>query len=216
MRKKANWSALVASLLVATTMAVATGSGSQVCAAPDAFTQAKQKYTAKNYQGALNEFKALSAKYPTRADFHYYLALCNQCLSRTAEAKNEYKWVMDNDRGDLNRMATAGYEQLSGGRANSTAQAGSVKVVMDFYTTWCRPCKEMEPTFEAAKNKFRSVNFQRIDAEKPANKALAAQYKIQGYPTIVMLDGKGNVLFNQPGQLMGDDFFQLIEKAGGR
>lgn len=243
MRKKAKWSALVASLISAVSLAAATGAGSQVFAAPDAFTIAKQKYTQKNYQGALNDFKALSAKYPTRSDFHYYLALCNQCLSRSSEAKNEYKWVMDNDRGPLSRMATAGYNQLAGARgsissggstsvasssasnsplatqsssAGASTSVGSVKTVLDFYTTWCGPCKEMEPTFEEAKSKFRGVTFKRLDAEQPANQALVQQYKVQAYPTIVMLDGSGKQIFNQAGQLMGDNFFQLIEKAGGK
>ncbi len=237
MRKNAKWSALVASLLMAASLAVAIGSGSQVLAAPDAFTMAKKKYTEKNYQGALNDFKALSAKYPTRSDFHYYLALCNQCLSRSAEAKNEYKWVMDNDHGQLNRMATAGYNQLAGARGSiasggsssastspvatqsssgANTAVGSVKTVLDFYTTWCGPCKQMEPTFEEAKSKFRGVTFKRLDAEQPDNKALVQKYQVAGYPTIVLLDGSGKQIYNQAGSMIGDEFFNLIAKAGGK
>jgi predicted Zn-dependent protease len=89
--------------------------------------QAIQKYNAKDYQGALNEFKAVYAKEPKNSLCRYYMALCNQCLARVDEAKKDYQWVVDNGTGALKAQAQAGLAQLekvtirSGGSASMAA-----------------------------------------------------------------------------------------------
>ena len=226
---------------VVTVGIVGLGCFDPVLAAPDVFSTAKSKYEKKDYQGALNDFKALSAKYPTNVLCHYYMALCNQCLSRVSEAKKEYQWVIANDRGNLSSQATTGLNQLSGvnngsgsGSSSSSGSAtagaytaigssagrptagGQVKMVLDFYTTWCGPCKEMEPAFEAAKGRYKSISFKRYDAEDPANVALVKQFAVRAYPTIVMLDAKGKVLFNEPGGLPDEELAQKIDQVNGK
>ena len=235
---RSNWKVRLSVCLVAALVgfggAVVVGSFQPALAAPDVFSIAKSKYEKKDYQGALNDFKALSAKYPNNALCHYYIALCNQCLTRVGEAKREYQWVIANDRGSLARQATAGLNQLSGvnNGANGSATAGAytpissasgkpsaggqVKTVLDFYTTWCGPCKQMEPAFEAAKSRYTSISFKRYDAEDPANAALVKQFAVHAYPTIVMIDGKGKVLFNEPGSLPGDELAQAIDQVNGK
>ncbi len=235
---RSNWkvrlSVGLVAALVGSAGALVVGSFQPALAAPDVFSTAKSKYEKKDYQGALNDFKALSAKYPNNALCHYYMALCNQCLTRVGEAKKEYQWVIANDRSSLARQATAGLNQLSGvnNGANGSATAGAytpinstsgkpsaggqVKTVLDFYTTWCGPCKQMEPAFEAAKSRYTSISFKRYDAEDPANAALVKQYAVHAYPTIVMIDGKGKVLFNEPGSLPGDELAQAIDQVNGK
>jgi thiol-disulfide isomerase/thioredoxin len=229
----------VASIIVSAVVLTGVSPSSH---AADAFSTAKQKYDSKDYQGALNDFKALAAKYPTNGLCHYYLALCNQCLSRTAEAKREYQWVIANDRTSLKQKAEVGFNQLNGvntgsgsgssssGAASSSSASsssvasntgakagrGAVKTVMDFYTTWCGPCKAMEPGFEAAKRKYSAIAFKRFDAEAPENKAMVQQYAVHAYPTIVMLDAGGKVLFNQAGALIDEELGQTIDEVNGR
>ena len=214
---RSNWkvrlSVCLVAALVGSAGAVVVGSFQPALAAPDVFSIAKSKYEKKDYQGALNDFKALSAKYPNNALCHYYMALCNQCLSRVSEAKREYQWVIANDRGSLSRQAAAGLNQLSGGKPSV---GGQVKMVLDFYTTWCGPCKQMEPAFEAAKSRYTSISFKRYNAEDPANAALVKQFAVRAFPTIVMIDGKGKVLFNEPGSLPGDELAQAIDQVNGK
>lgn len=215
---------------------IGLGSFDPVSAAPDAFSTAKGKYEKKDYQGALNDFKGLSAKYPNNALCHYYMALCNQCLARVGEAKKEYQWVIANDRGSLASQATTGLNQLSGlsGGSGSSGSAtagaytsigtsagrpsagGQVKMVLDFYTTWCGPCKEMEPAFEAAKGRYKSISFKRYDAEDPANSALVRQFSVRAYPTIVMIDAKGKVLYNEAGGLPDEELAKTIDQVNGK
>ncbi|MDP3507133.1 MAG: thioredoxin family protein [Candidatus Melainabacteria bacterium] len=214
------------------------GSFDPAAAVPDVFSTAKSKYEKKDYQGALNDFKALSAKYPTNVLCHYYMALCNQCLSRVGEAKKEYQWVIANDRGNLSSQATTGLNQLSGvnngsgsgSSGSATAGAytaigssagrpsagGQIKMVLDFYTTWCGPCKEMEPAFEAAKGRYKSITFKRYDAEDPANAALVKQFAVRAYPTIVMIDAKGKVLYNEAGGLPDEELAKTIDQVNGK
>lgn len=56
-------------------------------------------------------------------------------------------------------------------------------VLVDFYATWCGPCKKMEPYLaEIAKEKATTVNVVRIDAD--ANPQLAMELKVTALPTI--------------------------------
>jgi thioredoxin-like negative regulator of GroEL len=88
---------------------------------------AVQKYNAKDYQGALNEFKAVCTKDPKNALSHYYMALCDQCLARVDDAKKEYQWVVDNGPANLKGQAQTGLSQLekvnvrTGGSSSMTA-----------------------------------------------------------------------------------------------
>lgn len=68
------------------------------------------------------------------------------------------------------------------------ALSGSGQTVMlDFYTDWCGPCKEMNPTVQALVAKGYPV--QRVNAEK--DRALAAKYHVTSYPCFIMLvDGR--------------------------
>lgn len=85
------------------------------------------KYNGKDYQGALNDFKAVVEKDPKNGFAWYYMALCNQCLARVDEAKKDYKWVVDNGPPNLKANAQAGLSQLekvnsrTGGSASSAS-----------------------------------------------------------------------------------------------
>ncbi len=67
-------------------------------------------------------------------------------------------------------------------------------IMIDFYTTWCGPCKLLE------KNIYRSNSFKAltdimicytIDAEKGEGIALAEKYKVRAYPSVVFADAEG-------------------------
>jgi thiol-disulfide isomerase/thioredoxin len=73
------------------------------------------------------------------------------------------------------------------------AKAGMPRV-LDFYTTWCGPCKRLAPVLEELEKQYKDkVEFERYDAEAPANKALVEKYKVEAYPTVVFIDKNGKV-----------------------
>lgn len=59
------------------------------------------------------------------------------------------------------------------------------KVVVDFYATWCGPCKMFAPVFEKVSNES-SITFIKIDVD--AHEDIARKYGIMSIPTVVLLN----------------------------
>ena len=79
-------------------------------------------------------------------------------------------------------------------------------VLVDFFATWCGPCKAMHPVMEQLKQQLGDrLRIIKIDVDK--NQAVAAQYQVQAVPTLMLFRG-GRQLWRQSGavplqQLMG-------------
>jgi thioredoxin 1 len=82
------------------------------------------------------------------------------------------------------------------------AKAGNKPTVMDFGAAWCVPCKEFAPTFEKIKAQYGSkANFESIDAATPAGEAKAEKFSVAEFPTLVITDAKGKVVFHSHGKV---------------
>lgn len=85
-------------------------------------------------------------------------------------------------------------------------------VVIDFWASWCGPCKAFAPTFEAASEKHEDIVFAKVDTE--AQQQLAAMFGIRSIPTLMVFREKIGI-FQQAGALPAAAFEDLIGQIRG-
>lgn len=69
---------------------------------------------------------------------------------------------------------------------------GKIPVIIDFYATWCGPCKALSPLIEKLAEEYEGrVKVLKVDVDK--NEALAQAARIMSIPTLFFIDREGNI-----------------------
>lgn len=88
--------------------------------------------------------------------------------------------------------------------------SGDKPVLIDFFATWCGPCKMMHPVLEEiASKEGDKVKIIKIDIDK--NQQLAAQYQVRSVPTL-MIFKNGELKWRDTGARSASDLISTISQ----
>ncbi len=117
----------------------------------------------------------------------------------------------------LGVMAQTQFRKLTFDEALAAGKAEGKPIFIDFHTSWCGPCKMMNKQVFPQKvvgdflnNAFVCVQ---LDAEKEAPEQ-AKRYKIDAYPTMIVVDGDGNEIYRKVGANLNPESFVSEVKSG--
>ena len=89
---------------------------------------------------------------------------------------------------------------------------GNKPVLVDFFATWCGPCKMMHLILEEVKKRLGDkVIILKVDVDVPANRQPVYLYQVHSVPTL-MLFKEGRMLWNNSGVVQAAQLQQIIEQ----
>lgn len=94
--------------------------------------------------------------------------------------------------------------------------SGEVPVLVDFFATWCGPCKMMGPVLEDLKKRFgERLKIIKLDIDNPNNANIVRQYAVRSVPTLMVFRG-GELLWRESGARSANDMEGILNTYIGK
>ena len=115
------------------------------------------------------------------------LAACN---NKTENQEGNNANGINNEAAQSEMPVASPDDEGQGEWIKQTTIMSAKPMVIDFYATWCGPCKELAPILdEIEKNHKGDVIFKRIDVDQEP--ALAQEFRVEAIPTLMFVTPKG-------------------------
>ena len=112
--------------------------------------------------------------------------------------------------------ATNAEDEADGDWMKQSTIMSAKPMVVDFFATWCGPCKQLAPILdEIEQNHKGEVIFKRIDVDKEPE--LAQEFRIEAVPTLMFITPKGEyqtLLGLQDAQVIEGKIAELLKRSG--
>jgi len=99
----------------------------------------------------------------------------------------------------------------------SKAKSDNKPIFLDFYTTWCAPCKYLDQDVFSHKSVYDYFNDNfinvKINAEKGEGPKLKDKYGVYAYPTLIYLDSQGNEIERSVGGVPYSKVMNMAKKT---
>ena len=85
-------------------------------------------------------------------------------------------------------------------------------VLVDFYATWCGPCRDMEPIIKNVERQCgNSVDVLRVDIDQYESVSLVQHFRIMSVPTLLLFR-RGRILWRSSGVLSQESIVEVIRR----
>ncbi len=134
--------------------------------------------------------------------------LANKHLKPIRAAESQNLPLLSQAADSLNQVIEiASQEQF-----DKELQSSDVPVVVDFYATWCGPCKRISPMIESSANQLvGKVKFLKVNVDQLSD--LSTTYNIRAMPTVLVLDPSGKVSDRKVGTKEISDLLKQLEAS---